>query len=354
VFRRQVFNVRKSFIRQQKQAFTLIELLVVIAIIAILIALLLPAVQQAREAARRLRCKNNLKQLGLALHNYHDIVLAFPSGYVLAPDPAMAAQLWGWNTMILPQLDQGPLYNSLDLSRSMAEVTSATPNPGATVLSVVRCPSDIGSSLVLRVQISVNRVTGLTTVTDNRLARSNYLGVMGARGNSSVGWTGISNLFPQTGYGGTFSGNSNTRLRDITDGTSNVVVVGERYSPAAEGQPDYYFVPVGHATWMGPPNVANSYGLAAAFGDTAASSTVPSNAALSNDPSIIQKWFFGINGNNTGGVSRGQTSGFGSMHPGGAHFLMGDGAVRFLSNNVDVTTYRNLGRIADGYPLGEF
>src|SRR4051812_6730319 len=93
-----------------KRGFTLIELLVVIAIIAVLIALLLPAVQQAREAARRSQCKNNLKQIGLALHNYHDTANTLPPGWIGDPTGSNAGNRWGWGTMILPYLDQAPLY----------------------------------------------------------------------------------------------------------------------------------------------------------------------------------------------------------------------------------------------------
>src|SRR6188472_548040 len=100
-----------------RRGFTLIELLVVIAIIAILIALLLPAVQQAREAARRSQCKNNLKQLGLALHNYHDTSNTLPPGWIAVPTMSgntnASAPCWGWGTMILPGLDQAPLYSSM-------------------------------------------------------------------------------------------------------------------------------------------------------------------------------------------------------------------------------------------------
>src|SRR5664279_3184236 len=99
--------------RKLRSAFTLIELLVVIAIIAVLIALLLPAVQQAREAARRSQCKNNLKQLGLALHNYHDTANTLPPGYI-GPNTALSTNSnWGWNVMLLPGLDQAPLYNQI-------------------------------------------------------------------------------------------------------------------------------------------------------------------------------------------------------------------------------------------------
>ncbi len=138
--------------------FTLIELLVVIAIIAILIALLLPAVQQAREAARRTQCKNNLKQLGLALHNYHDVMKQFPPGFVdqlssaaTASGAAVAATTqdgnWGWGSYTLPYIDQAPLYNLLNVgNRTLLQAANDTTNGGRrglqTPLEAFRCPSD--------------------------------------------------------------------------------------------------------------------------------------------------------------------------------------------------------------------
>lgn len=129
-----------------------------------------------------------------------------------------------------------------------------------------------------------------------------------------------------------------------------MLVVGERYAPAEEIA-GHSGGPIGHSAWLGPPNILETHGLATVLGDTAATATTPSEFLNLN---AEETCWYGINGNNTGGVSRGQTTGFGSMHPGGANFLLGDGSVRFLSNNIDVSTYRNLGRIADGNPIGEF
>ena len=133
-----------------RRGFTLIELLVVIAIIAILIALLLPAVQQAREAARRTQCKNNLKQIGLALHNYHDTFLMFPHAIFFYPTPAgnAAANIpaWAWSAMILPQIEQTNLYNTLNLGPvpfQTAANTPATLNLLQTPLAAFRCPTDV-------------------------------------------------------------------------------------------------------------------------------------------------------------------------------------------------------------------
>ena len=140
----------------RRQGFTLIELLVVIAIIAVLVSLLLPAVQQAREAARRSQCKNNLKQIGLALHNYHDTHSTFPAGYYswvtnngsgpawanIDPDTWDAAPGWGWGTMLLPFLDQAPLYNQLNLNRSCWDGVNAA--GVITTLPVFLCPTASG------------------------------------------------------------------------------------------------------------------------------------------------------------------------------------------------------------------
>src|SRR5712672_3144627 len=123
---------------RSKRGFTLIELLVVIAIIAVLIALLLPAVQQAREAARRTQCKNNLKQLGLALHGYHDAFQVFPPGYV-AGSPFKDGETdtspgWGWPAMILPQFEQGALHDSINFSLPVQNPANA--NPIRTILPI--------------------------------------------------------------------------------------------------------------------------------------------------------------------------------------------------------------------------
>jgi len=327
----------------------LVELLVVIAIIAVLIGLILPAVQKVREAANRIACRNHLKQLGLALHNYHDTARTLPPGFVYAPFPAAATHLWGWNTMILPQMDQGALYQAIDTNRSIGDVVTATPNLGRTVLPTLRCPSDVGSPFVLTTIVMLNGRTGTFRKALDQLARSNYPAVAGVRGAGATGWMGLTGVYAYANFGGAFSENSRVRMSDILDGTSNVLIVGERYSPLFEGTASSD-IPVGHCVWLGMPQYADTSALAAIMGDTAATFTVSS----ASQNSSTRDWCYGINGNNTGGVPRGQTSGFGSMHLGGAHFALGDGAVRLLSNNIDVSTYRNLGRIADGNPVGEF
>src|SRR4051812_17389707 len=126
----------------RRHGFTLIELLVVIAIIAVLIALLLPAVQAAREAARRAQCVNNLKQIGLAMHNYHDVIGTFPSGSIATK--GWGGTWWNWPAFILPQIEQTSLYNSINFSRSNIKNTAGDPNSTAwgTVVNAYLCPSD--------------------------------------------------------------------------------------------------------------------------------------------------------------------------------------------------------------------
>ncbi|QDV29662.1 Type II secretion system protein G precursor [Planctopirus ephydatiae] len=343
----------------RKSGFTLIELLVVIAIIAILIALLLPAVQQAREAARRTQCRNNLKQLGLALHNYHDNSLVFPPGHIGFNNAAAPSfQGFAWSTMILPFVDQAPLYNVLSnrFSSSVPYSTAVTPVAPtaaevaaiATPFAAMRCPSDVGSNLV-----NAQAVSGTTASAPyaNAVGRSNYPGVAGvwlittATPNT---WSGLEIASTTTAnwtaanFRGIFAPNSRVGIRDMTDGTSNCIVVGERCSPATETA-----TTVGMATWVSCFDQATDAGRASAYGDAAqrinvnvASGTVVNTAGATTAITF--------NG------PRGQNWGFSSLHTGGAHFLLGDGTVKFISENIDITIYRNLARVNDGNVIGEF
>lgn len=344
-------SVKFLGISRRRHGFTLIELLVVIAIIAILIALLLPAVQQAREAARRTQCKNNVKQLGLALHNYHDTFLTFPPGGVSSVTVGAPYQGWGWNLMLLPYLDQAPLYNQFNFSNSMQFTITNQPTLMATNIGALRCPSDVGQNIVNYVDVSPTVAAAGVTQT-NLFGRSSYLGVVGWS-LTPVNPSGlIVNTPPQTStYRGIFGGNSRVNIGAMTDGTSNCIVIGERYTPNAGGSspgPQ----PVGHGVWAGCPNPLTVDGLASIFGDTAATTNLAPNAATAQLASGSTS--YRINGNNNGTANRGQTSGFGSLHVGGCHFLIGDGTVRFISENLDTTIYRNLGTINDGNPIGEF
>lgn len=349
---------------RRSRGFTLIELLVVIAIIAVLIALLLPAVQAAREAARRTQCKNNLKQFGLALHNYHDATNSFPPGWVAAPNRTQAelgGNMWGWGTFILPYIDQTAVYNACNFSRGFlggmdaagANVLESTGNalhgPEMTALPVFRCPSDRGLNAVsLRQAGGSGRIHVIGT-------RSNYPGV---NGGALADRTFPSFLNEQ---GGTFGGNSKIGIRNMVDGTSNTVVVGERKFFELSGRR------VGTSTiWAG---VRNALPGTTIFGNSVAFTVGNMVSKINQIPGIsgggssaeAAHCCFGLNdagqieGGGSGQLLADSTwHGFSSDHTGGAQFLLGDGSVRFISENVDMTTYQRLGLVADGQVLGDF
>jgi prepilin-type N-terminal cleavage/methylation domain-containing protein len=346
---------------KRSRGFTLIELLVVIAIIAVLIALLLPAVQQAREAARRSQCKNNLKQLGLAIHNYHDSSNTIPPGWigmgVTFPGPNSIGTTFigfGWNTMLLPNIDQMPLYNRFNFSYPLTNVASSTSGAWtehSTVLAAVRCPSDNGPNLV-NVAASSNTVG---------FGRTNYVGVYGGLIIPENG----ADPAPAIGAQGSFYQNSRNNFRNFTDGLSNVILVGERRSPGtnganwAGGDSIWVGIPVAlpqaspgtgtasagctSATTPTDPNINQQY-QAYIVGDTNVLSTINAQQNGSNPPTNPQPT----------APACPRITGFGSLHTGGAQFLMGDGAVRFISENVNSVTFQNLGRISDGTVLGDF
>src|SRR4051794_14067209 len=164
--------------RPQRPGFTLIELLVVISIIAVLIALLLPAVQAAREAARRSHCVNNLKQIGIALHNYHDVMGVFPPGYVSAQSPGSnpltggndTGAGWAWGSMILPQIEQDSLFHAINFSLSVSPAANNTVS--LMRINAYLCPSDGTPN-----SVPVRDATNLKTV--DTVATGNYVGVFG-------------------------------------------------------------------------------------------------------------------------------------------------------------------------------
>ncbi len=325
-------------IRRQR-GFTLIELLVVIAIIAILIALLLPAVQQAREAARRTQCRNNLKQIGLALHNYHDLYSVFPPGNAVsivgtlsAPHrinlgQANRAAGYGWATFILPQIDQSNLFNQLDVNnRELTRLMNqAALRPLAqTPIPAFSCPSDIAPLL------NSKRGFDQAFFGDTDVATSNYVGVHGrdfATGAEVFGF-GVAQVDPN----GVFFPASKVRLRDITDGTSNTFLIGERnWEDAA-------------AVWIGVRNYLGT-------GDNG----LRQNQGLTN-----------IKPNLPNGTS--SQRGFSSYHEGGTHFLLADGRVQFISDSIHFDnslavpgqfltargTYQRLAFRSDSNVIGEY
>ncbi|MBI1347980.1 DUF1559 domain-containing protein [bacterium] len=308
--------------QRRDRGFTLIELLVVIAIIAILIALLLPAVQQARESARRTQCRNNMKNLGLAMHNYHDTTGVFPFGF----DERETL----WSAMILPQIEQTPLYNTLVWAESGSgnwNVDTSNEFACATPVNVFICPSmAIGprdnESIEGRVPASYRVCAGSNVYSDD------------ASTIPAGSPAGAVSLEEKT-CNGMFYGCSRTNFRDVVDGTSNTIMLGESFTDTftKDGQQmDYwYFGCPQSGGWVlgGTGGTEYSEGLGSAGPHI--------NSRL--DPTVH-------------GVL--MEISFGSWHTGGAHFSMADGAVRFISENIDSTVYHGLGSIKGQEVTGEF
>ena len=318
--------------RHHRRGFTLIELLVVIAIIAILIALLLPAVQQAREAARRSTCKNSLKQIGLALYNYHDTHGTYPPGYiargVVNSDPASSETGSGfaWGVMLLPFLDQAPLYNQLNLN--LDATVSPNIDLADQVVPIFRCPSDTNQ--------------GVFSVTDGsntyQLSSANYVGVFGY---------GSLTMTPgNPAQKGILYRNSNVRVRDVIDGTSNTIVAGER-SHQHQFVGAASFIEADSTWYAAIPNATRPAGMMSMPSMTEG----PASLILGHvgQPAMMSMMAMHHPPNTTNHIAN-----FSSKHEGGAHFLLGDGAVRFLSENMSYEIFQRLGMIADGNPIGEF
>ena len=268
----------------RRRGFTLIELLVVIAIIAVLIALLLPAVQQAREAARRTQCRNNMHQLGLALHNYHDAHSCFPPAAVCSVD---GSNWWwpeiGWGVMLLPYIDESALYNAFNCS--LGNRSGANSTVSFSQLAQLLCPS---SSTAGQTYAGVGSYT-------------TYQASLGPEPQNTGN--------PGVGRRGMMWRNSRVRIRDVRDGTSQTVLMGECVAGLA-----------------GCGYTARNFwhGRAVALADEI---TCTMNWPINHPPNFCDPL----------------AQAFASWHEGGAFFLMADGAVRFLSENIDYATYQALG-----------
>lgn len=331
---------------KKNRGFTLIELLVVIAIIAILIALLLPAVQQAREAARRTQCKNNLKQLGLAMHNYHDTFKVFPMGFI--NDYGLTRSLtganyqhkgsnqrsygqWSWSAYIAPYIDLSTSYNALGVGDTFAAdalTNAAVQNVMSTPVSAFRCPSDTGRDVSTVGEYKPRDSAG----NQREVATSNYCAV--ADGNNG---NGLQLNLDARQCGGMFYPDSKVKIRDVTDGTSNTIMVGEK---AAETQ---------NARCSRKQNS----GAGTVYVSSASNQLNHQNRGGSAALGIAGR---GINVDSTQACNNlwDIKTPFSSLHVGGAQFTMADGAVRFISENVDLATYRNVANISDGNVVGEF
>ncbi|MFH1267525.1 MAG: DUF1559 domain-containing protein [Planctomycetota bacterium] len=342
----------------RRVGFTLVELLVVIAIIGILIALLLPAVQAAREAARRSQCSNNLKQIGLAIHNYSDSHKTFPSGFItdVPQDPTILERSnWGWGALVLPYVEQAPLHDTLQVGLRSLDVNLLTPAGLAalqTPLKAFVCPSDTGPALNDFTEAhadnpaDANAIHYRKVVTSDgtnhiAIAKSNYVGVA----CSSVSTTPPVEPVQYGPPTGVLFQNSATTFSDIRDGTSNTLMAGERCFRIHD-------LNVGAANALGFSSEVSGY--------------------TSRNRSILGALgipYQGINYTTTNRVH--QTRGFHSNHPGGAQFALCDGSARFVSETIDYnfrtapsstvtngawvdSLFERLCAKNDGQPVGEF
>ncbi len=314
-----------------RRAFTLIELLVVIAIIAVLIALLLPAVQQAREAARRTQCKNNLKQLGLALHNYHDTYRGFPMGKT-SPNSMST------HPRLLPFLDQTPMFNLIDFNYAASHANNTVPRN--TTLAAFLCPSDSDQMPALaggRNNYYTNTGTGVLNASPSTVV-----------GNPNYGMPAANGVFYE---------NSFTRMGHVSDGTSNTAMMSERQ--LGDG----------------------SNSLSTRATDTFQPGTYPNTADEARDQCrLVNVADLTKQGKSNGGVpwlTPDHTTTYyyhtltpndlscmyppgriattaNSKHTGGVHVLLCDGSVRFVSSNIDLGIWRAIGTREGGEIIGDF
>lgn len=276
--------------------FTLIELLVVIAIIAVLIGMLLPAVQKVREAANRASCQNNLHQIGLALHSYHDAQGSFPSGYRCQPqaNPDYTSPGWGWAALLLPYVEQGNLAHQITFNLPVEDPSNLAAR--TMIVKLYVCPSD--------------RSTGVFTITDK-----NNTSLAQAATNSYAACHGIGVDLDEEldDFNGMFSRNSKVRFADVTDGTSNTIAIGERGS---------FFT---QTPWAG----------AVSFGTTRITPGAPTNnpTAIEDAPTqtLVHVAVHTLNDLNA------DPEDFFTPHTGNAMFLFADGSVRPVRRGISLS-----------------
>ena len=269
---------------QRGAGFTLVELLVTMAIIGLLIALLLPAVQSVRESARKSQCQNQLRQLGLALHNYHDHHLTFPPGSWMEGPNRRILSGWGWGAMILPHIDQGPLYQRIDFNLGTA-VGGNLPLIGARV-SMWQCPSEISAD---RLHVNSGYHPPYDVVSGNYCGSSGILDYM-----------------------------SSVRMAGITDGTSQTLMLGERIVQSGSNGGLVFT-----SAWIGQVAFQDEYEY------RCVPTLLPDSLFPINDSVIDPKCF-------------------GSRHPGGAYFVFCDGSTRFLNQNISGLVFEALGTPSGG------
>ena len=320
--------------RLRRRGLTLVEMLVTLGIISLLLALLLPSVQRVRSDARQVQCRNNLKQLGLALHNYHDTHRGFPPGY--SPMSIDSENLWtgayatyAWGSHLLPYLEESALYGQLDLNLTSLEDLLADVNRARlaeTQLGMFRCPNDLAEEDFSTAPINpklqpLNRDPDQSPATPIYGASASYVGSCGYfaayhPGSPEAG-TNLASKDELTGpNNGLFYPASHVRIADITDGSSQTFAVGERA----------WFM--GSAMWIGCANIQGAWsgGAGVSLGRVYwRLNEIPDPPGILVTPENGE-WIRGA------GTAR---DGFSSYHIGGANFLMADGSVRFVAENIE-------------------
>jgi prepilin-type N-terminal cleavage/methylation domain-containing protein/prepilin-type processing-associated H-X9-DG protein len=300
--------MRTADSKRASRGFTLIELLVVIAIIGVLVALLLPAVQSAREAARRAQCLNNLKQIGIALHHYQTDRNVFPPGYISAVDKQGndIGAGWGWASMILPQMEQTPLYSAINFSLPVFFPQNSTASVARTATFL--CPSD-----AVKEMVTVLDQTGTNPVAT--VASGNYVGMYG---------TGDIGAAPAAGNGA-FYRNSATRLRDLLDGATTTIAIGERSHNLS------------YVTWTARTVGGWLFKTVLAEGGTDQFNAPPEQAF-----SMVLGAVGLVDLPRTPNNRSAHVCDFWSRHPSGVNFVFFDGSVRFNKDSIAPNIYQAL------------
>ncbi len=290
--------------QRQRSGFTLVELLVVIAIIGILVGLLLPAVQAAREAARRMQCTNHLRQLGLAVHNYESANRRLPSGWIASNVHGEPG--WGWAAALLPYMEGNNLHQQIDFARPIADAQHAVVR--TTVIPTFLCPSDTGPNLFeIAAGDGHDHDHSALSVDQGpeklfQVSKSNYVGMFGTFEIESAPYKG----------NGMFYGNSRIKFGDVSDGLSNTLMSGERSSR------------LGGSLWQGNiPAAAEPHARIVGVADHGP-----------NDPHA-------------------HFDDFSSYHTGGVNFMRADVSVSFISNSIDASVYQAMSTRAGGEVFSE-